>query len=237
MSKPNSYFPINDFPNWQELGTNNDTNGLITQLTSVTINAGYASSGAVSVTAAATPFSAWPGYGFIQNLSTNEILFYDTISGGNTLNVSVTGRGLAGSVAAAGLNGQNVNFIEARILGTVINVILAELAALNKTKTVNTVSGTQTLTTAQSQQTFVNTALATYNLPAAAVNLRYRFINAVAGGSTIVANGTNVIYEGVTVSAAGGNLASVDIIGVIELVCYTAGKWCVVSKIGTWSVT
>ena len=236
MSKPASYFPTTDVPSYQELGTDNDTNGTFTQIADVVINAGYAASGAISITAAGTPFSAWPTYGFIQNLSSNEILFFDSITGSNTLVILAVGRGRGGSVAAAGLNGQTIRFIEARILGGVMNQILAEITALNKIKTINASTGTTNLTTAQSHQSFTSSGAAIFNLPAAAINLKYTFYN-VVGGITINCVGTDVIYEGVVPSAAAGNIVGNDVIGVLELTCVAAGKWAVTKKIGTWSVT
>lgn len=250
MTKPNANFPNVALPSYQELGTANDTNGSFTQLSQVATNAGYAASGAVNITAAGTPFTNWPSYGFIQNIRTSEIMFYNNITGNNTLVVLSVGRGLAGSSAAAGLNADNINFIEARVLGKVVNQILAEITALESALTGTTdvsagggAGSTTVLTASQSHQKFTNvgaTGLQIFDLPAAAKGLKFKFFCENVNGVKVVPLTSDVIVDGNIISTNGtgnGFIQSVDAGAVCELEGMSNGKWIISSSKGTWSVT
>ena len=241
MSKPTASFPTADLPAYQEIQQDLDTNGSFTQQAVVAINANYAASGAINITAAATPFSGWPSYGYVQNLTTGEIMFYNNITGGNTLVVPAAGRARQGTSASGGTSGQNVNLLDARILGTMINRMNAEIAALELIRTqVDFNSTPQTLTAAQSWQTFTNIGAAaevTINLPVAAKGLRFKFLVDNANGIKVVTNGTDVINEGDVGGAAGTNAECVQANGFLELYSSKAGVWIIIGKSGAWAIT
>lgn len=74
------------------------------------------------------------------------------------------------------------------------------------------------------------------NLPAASAGLSFRFAVIAAQTLTIVANGTDTIQVGPTVSIAGGNISQNTSGRSIILDCDATGKWVATSQVGAWTV-
>jgi hypothetical protein len=75
------------------------------------------------------------------------------------------------------------------------------------------------------------------NLPAARPGLSYEFAIQAGNGFQINANGTDTIRDGATVSAAGGNIASVTAGDFCRLASINGSEWFAVPAVGTWTVT
>lgn len=128
MAKPTAAFPISVLDDYQEISTVMDIDGVIVQLDDVAVAAIYAASGAIEIQITGS-LSAWPNYGFVENQTTNELMFWSSKTV-NTLVIKASGRGLGGTTPTAGAISQNIRFLEARILGKAINQLFAEVTAM-----------------------------------------------------------------------------------------------------------
>jgi hypothetical protein len=91
------------------------------------------------------------------------------------------------------------------------------------------------LTSADNGKTLVNSGAVVWTLPAAALGLTFRIINAVAGGTTIDAAGTDIIEIAGLASSAGGTFNTTDVFGSV-LLAAIAGKWIAIGQpIGIWT--
>lgn len=110
---------------------------------------------------------------------------------------------------------------------------------------VNLAAASQTLTAAQSGQTFVGVVDAVFTLPAAATvgaGVHYYIVTGVASGGTglvVTANGADDIFAAGVDTAAGGsitNSGATDAIGDnVHLVSDGVSRWVGVSARGTWA--
>lgn len=110
---------------------------------------------------------------------------------------------------------------------------------------VNLAAASQTLTAAQSGQTFVGVVDAAFTLPAAATvgaGVHYYIVTGVASagtGLTVVANAADDIFAAGVDTAAGGtitNSGASDVIGDnLHLVSDGVSRWVGVSARGTWA--
>ena len=240
--KPSSFFPATVLPSYQEVGKHLDTDGAFTQKADVVLTAGYAASGAVTLTAAAASFSTWPDYGYVENQTTGEIMLFFSNDGTN-LSVGATGRGLDGTTATAGLVGHNVRLIEARVLGLIINQLLAEITNIEAAFSSNVdLTATVSLSTSNSHKTHTNvgaTGVASgriATLPTVSTRLRYPFLIENANGLRVKASGTNLIRVEGSLSIAGGYIESVDPGASIVLIGVSSSLWIAAFRSGEWLV-
>lgn len=75
----------------------------------------------------------------------------------------------------------------------------------------------------------------TFTLPTAVAGLRYKFACMEAFTLTIQAAGSDLIYNGTSVSTAGGTLASNTVSSTIELVGVSGGRWIAFGPTGSWA--
>jgi len=127
MTMPAAVYPAALFSSPQEHSTGEDVNASATQKSDVTLTNTYAGSGAVAINVTGA-FASWPYYGVVQNLTTNEKLFW-TRTTNDELTVAADGREYAGTTAGAGAVGHVIRFIETTVPGALINQILQELKA------------------------------------------------------------------------------------------------------------
>lgn len=96
-------------------------------------------------------------------------------------------------------------------------------------------SGATLLTTADNGGTLVNTGAMIWTLPAAALGLYFRAINANAAGTTLRAAGTDIIEMITLASTAGGTISATDVYASL-LIAAISGKWVVIGQpLGTWT--
>ncbi len=110
---------------------------------------------------------------------------------------------------------------------------------------VNSAAATQTLTAAQSGQTFVGAVDAVFTLPATATvgaGVHYHIVTGVASAGTglrVTANAADDIFAAGVDTAAGGsitNSGATDVIGDhVTLVSTGAGRWVGINSRGTWA--
>lgn len=81
------------------------------------------------------------------------------------------------------------------------------------------------------------TALVVASLPAATTERRYSFLVTDTDGIKILANGSDTIRLGGTVSAGGGYAQSTTIGDTVELLAIATGVWVATTYNGTWTVT
>ncbi len=96
----------------------------------------------------------------------------------------------------------------------------------------------QTITTSQSGTLFTNIGAAgtvIMTLPAAAEGLKYRFACVAAFTLSVLAVGSDVIYNGTESSTAAGTVSSNTVTSTIELVGVSGGKWLAFGPTGLWA--
>ena len=224
--------------------------GYLTNTQIATLFGFSATTGALTITPAQSPFSivrvdanrAWytPGAttfafgdeaasaGIVMLLATSTIAvtgplaFQSSFSGtGSNIDTSLS-RNTAGVLSA---NTTSANNALASILKSERVVVDADGGAVS---------------TAQSNTYFSNEGAgseANFTLPTAAANLTYTFITQDNSGLKVTANTGDTIAIGASVSAAAGNIASTTIGSTVKLVAINATEWVAVSATGTWIVT
>ncbi len=240
--KPVAYFPGTALPSYQEIGKHLDTLGAFTQKAVVPLTANYLASGTINIDGAASAFSTWPVYGFFKNESSNEVGLYNS-NNGSRLTVLAAARALDGSALAAGSIGQNIRFIESRILGQVINQILSELTSIDTAfNTPVPLTITANIAVADSHKIHTNvgatgaTSGRIATLPAVTTRLRYPIIIENANGLRIKANTGDQIRSNELLSIAAGYIESLDPGASLEIIGIKANLWIARAKIGSWDV-
>lgn len=139
--------------------------------------------------------------------------------------------------AGAGLTDASGNGFS--VVSATLNSALALLqlgVEATKTSAYSVVAG-------DSGTTFNNTAAGgqvVYTLPAAAVGLKYSFVNTAAGAtfSKVLAVAADKIAQAGTLGAAAGNLISSAIWSTVTIECYVANVWVVTGSTGgAWTLT
>lgn len=80
-------------------------------------------------------------------------------------------------------------------------------------------------------------ALAVLTLPAARVGMEFSAVVEDSDGWKLLANGTDVIRNGASASAAGGYAQNTTVGSMAKVSCHVAGLWHLQPLVGTWPVT